>query len=722
MTRKFTFGVALIVLSLGGVCAAQETEPLPGAVDMAEALAQHRMYVCESADGEALDALHRDPREAEHLLGRASTDDQKKAEMLEQRAKASKRLLEVLQLCPRVQTVRMTGQTARLAPLPTVNLPGDSAAFLFRVENGEGPLRCMAPAFDLSVDAARTQFPIDVAEKGTSWVLATLDRIPQGRTSIEFEFNGSGETLTVVPVETITIAHGILGVRVLSDDSGKSVPAMIRLAWKTDGTEVRPANALDFGMLFDKQGAATGLRRANIPGKLGARYWCIPGPFQMALPPGEYEVTVLRGVEHAPVEDTVKVESGQTVERTYRPERWVNMAKLGWYSGDDHVHTQILSDRDAGMVMNWIQAEDVRLANVVKMGDIYRTWFEQRGFGKTFRVEDRGYIVSPGQECPRTHEELGHTLSMNITRMVRDTDQYYLYDTVFDEVHRQGGLSGYAHTNSDLFFVHRDMSINIPKEKVDFAEVLQFAKLGTDLYYDFLNLGYKVTASAGSDVPWGGSVGEVRVYAHIGKKQFTADRWFEAVRRGNTFVSNGIMLDLTVQGARPGDQIDVTEDRPLRVKARAWGDLRRDVPGRLEIIVHGNPVKTVVAEERDQKSLEVNFTVPSGNGFWIAAGAEGRGGTRAHTTPVYVVRKGLRFWKHDSVAELIAKREASLTEIEHLVAEAQAGRDPNGESSPDRPVTELAKQGPALLERVTAARQIYAELRAAAERETALRK
>ena len=251
---------------------------------------------------------------------------------------------------------------------------------------------------------------------------------------------------------------------------------------------------------------------------------------------------------------------------------------------------------------------------------------------------------------------------MNITAMVRDTERYYLYDTVFDEVHRQGGLAGYAHVNSDLFQVHRDMSINIPKEKVDFAEVLQFAKLGTDLYYDFLNLGFKITASSGSDVPWGGSVGEGRVYARVGRGRFTADRWFEAVRRGNTFVTNGLMLDFTVQGAHPGDEVDAGDGRPLRVRARAWGDAARDLPAALNIILHGETIRTVTPERADQDCLEADFTVPSGNGFWIAAEAEGRGGTRAHTTPVYVVRKGLRFWKYADVDGLIGRREASLAE------------------------------------------------------------
>jgi hypothetical protein len=711
---------AIMVSGLSCLCMAQETDLLPGAAEMAETLLQRQAYVCENTDLVTLDVLNRDLREAEHLLRKAEEEGQRK-EASEKHKEASERLLQVLRSCPRVQVVQMTNQPVTSAPLAPVSLPGDAAAFLFRVDQGEGPVSCITRAFDLSVDAGM-DLTIEVTAKGTTWVLATLDRIPQGRVSLQFEFTGEGSAITIVPFETVTMAHGILDVRVLSDDSGQPTPAMIRLVWKTDGSELRPSNALDFGLLFDKQGNASGLRRANIPGKLGASYWCIPGPFKMAVAPGDYEVTVLRGVEHVPVLDTVTVQSNQSVERTYRPHRWVDMRKFGWYSGDDHVHTQILSDRDAGMVMDWIQAEDVRLANVVKMGDIYRTWFEQRGFGKPYRVEDKGYIVSPGQECPRTHNELGHTLAMNITSMIRDTEQYYLYDTVFDEVHRQGGLSGYAHVNSGIFRVHRDMSINVPKEKVDFIELLQFAELGTSIYYDFLNLGFKLTASAGSDVPWGGSVGEVRVYAHIGKKKFTADRWFEAVRRGNTFVSNGLMLDFTVQGARPGDEVAVTEDRPLRVKARAWGDPRRDVPIKLDIIVHGAPVKTVTPDQAEQTSLEADFTIPPGNGFWIAAQAEGRNGTRAHTTPVYVVKKGLRFWKYESVSELIDKREASLAEVENIVSEAQAGRDSEGVADTSRPVTELAQQGQELLKRVEEAKQIYAELRATAENEAALRK
>ncbi|MCC6489282.1 MAG: CehA/McbA family metallohydrolase [Candidatus Hydrogenedentes bacterium] len=698
---------------------AQDTETLPGAPDLATALAKYHSYLFAPAVREELDAINRDMREIQRETRRATTDEAREAARTKREAIAA-RLSAILESCPATRAIEVTGQQTTLPPMEPISLPGDSGAFLFKVRTGDGPARCVTLTYDLS-QHSNFRLPVEVAPGCTTWALISLERVPQLKTEMEIEFAIAGQPTTLLPVRTITPDHGTLSVTVLSDDTGKPAPAMMQLVWKTDGHDVRPGNAINFGPQFDSQGNWDGPRKTNYPGKLAGRYWCVPGPFNTTLAPGEYEIVVTRGGEHVAVHDTVTVVSNETVERTYRPRRWVDMRKHGWYSGDDHVHAQILSDQDAENLMAWIQAEDVHLANIVKMGDIYRTWFEQRGFGKDYRVVDKDYVLSPGQECPRTHNELGHTISMNIQNMIRNTEQYYLYDTVFDEVHRQGGLSGYCHTNSGIFYVHRDMSVNIPKDKVDFIEMLQFANMGTDLFYDFLNTGFKVTASAGSDVPWGGSVGEVRIYAYTGKK-FTADRWFDAVKQGHTFVTNGIMIEFTVDDAMPGDEIVVTEDRPLRVHARAWGDAEREVPSKLDIIIHGASVKTAESADTNRDALEVDFEIPAGNGFWIAARAEGNDGSRAHTTPIYVVREGLRFWKYEGIRDLIAKRETSLAEIEKIVAEAVAGRNAMGQEDSTRTVQQLALQGPELLKRVEEAKAIYTELRATADREAALRK
>jgi hypothetical protein len=309
---------------------------------------------------------------------------------------------------------------------------------------------------------------------------------------------------------------------------------------------------------------------------------------------------------------------------------------------------------------------------------------------------------------------------MNITSMVRDTERYFLYDEVFDQVHAQGGLSGYAHVNVGLFHVHRDMSLNVPRQKVDFAEILQFNNLGTGLYYDFLNLGCKLTASSGSDVPWGGTIGEVRAYAFVGKKPFSADAWFDAFRRGRTFTTSGPMLELHVDDALPGDEIRLKSDHKLRIRARAWGDAKRMAPVKLEIVRHGDVIRSAESTDPQKPEVRLDFVVDAGFGGWIAARARGGEGTSAHTTPVYVVREGLRFWKFDGLDTQFEKRLASLAEIEQLVADARR-QDAEGRLETDRYRKQLTLQGDALLERVVQARALYEELKGVADTERRLR-
>jgi hypothetical protein len=251
---------------------------------------------------------------------------------------------------------------------------------------------------------------------------------------------------------------------------------------------------------------------------------------------------------------------------------------------------------------------------------------------------------------------------------------------------------------------------------VDFVELLQFNNLGTGLYYDFLNLGCKLTASAGSDVPWGGTVGEVRAYACLEKKPFSTDAWFEAFRRGRTFTTSGPMLEFRVDDALPGDELHLKADRKLHVRARAWGDPQRMAPVKLEIVRHGEVIRAAESKDPKQPAVQLDFTVDAGFGCWIAARARGGEGTSAHTTPVYIVREGLRFWKFDGLEDLITKRLDSLAQIEQIVADAKR-LDAEGKLEKDRYRKQLALQGDALLERVTSARSLYADLKRTADAE-----
>jgi hypothetical protein len=693
----------------------------PGIVDFAGCIARNHWSLFGSEKRDELETLNRELRISQQRLDRPRTTEEARRAALDRGTAAADRLLDLVKTSPQLVRVDLAATPPALKLNRPIELPGDSGVFLFEVARGGEGVSYVTSVFDLSQSGGEsTLMKLDVATNGTTYVVVDLEHLPFGRTLLGVRFRPAGQSSFYFPLDVTTPPPGRLKLTVLSDDTGKPAPAMVRLMSYADGLARQPGNGIEFAAQFDNEGTASGARNANLPGALKETFWCVPGPLDMALPAGKWQIGVRRGAEHEAIFRDITVRPGETVTQTLRPKRWVDMCKRGWWSGDDHVHCRLLSDEDAQRLMSWVKAEDIHLANVVKMGNINRTFFEQRGFGPNYRVVDGETVLVPGQECPRTHEEIGHTLAMNITDMVRDTERYFLYDEVFDSVHAQGGLTGYAHVNSGAFNVHRDMTMNVPRQKVDFAEILQFNTLGTDLYYEFLNLGCKLTASSGSDVPWGGTIGEVRAYACLGKKPFSADAWFEAFRQGHTFTTSGPMLEFRVDNALPGDELRLKSDRKLRIRARAWGDPKRMAPMELEIVRHGEVIRTAKSAHTNQAAVDLDFTVDGGYGCWLAARARAGDGTSAHTTPVYVVREGLRFWKFGGLKELLDKRESSLAEIEKIVAEARRD-NAEGKLEQDRSRKQLALQGDLLLQRVGLARKLYQDLRRVEETERAAR-
>jgi hypothetical protein len=148
----------------------------------------------------------------------------------------------------------------------------------------------------------------------------------------------------------------------------------------------------------------------------------------------------------------------------------------------------------------------------------------------------------------------------------------------------------------------------------DFVELLQFTLLNTMDYYDYLNLGFKLTAAAGSDVPWGSTIGEVRTYVYTGEK-LDMDAWFAGLKAGNTFVSNGPAIEFTVDGKLPGTELTKSAGETVHVKARAWGHPKVGLPRALTIVSN----EGVVREILNGPHLPWNWTCRSQSRWLVAS-------------------------------------------------------------------------------------------------------
>ena len=513
---------------------------------------------------------------------------------------------------------------------------------------------------------------------------------------------------------------GTLQVEIRDKASGQLVPAMVCISslddhkWRTppDGRVSPPySTARDFyapgnwkrgdiglvrvtnGDYQDNNTRSTVYRGASAyPFWQEAAIYFVSQPFTMTLPAGRWRLAVARGIEYLPVFEEFDISANQAKKRDVALARWVDMPRQGWYSGDDHVHYPRTRPEHNEFLLTWARAEDVHVTNILRMGDIRRTYFEQSGYGKQFRHHQDDYVLVSGQEDPR--DEPGHAIALNITAPVRDTARYHLYDFMFDGIRAQGGLTGYAH---NAWSHPWDSTINVVRGKIDFAEILQFRRLGLEDYYDFLNLGFKLAAAAGSDLPWGSTIGEVRVYAYTGAG-FSPDTWFAALKQGRTFVTNGPMLMLTADGAMPGDDLKVRRNSTVRIRARAWAPEIIGSPKTLELISHGRVIHSVKSSNPKKWELRFEFSLRAEESQWVAARVASHNGALAHTSPVYLVVDGDSFRKRSELPRLVDNRLKELDSIGDKLRDVKyVGRYAVGEAD-------------ALVGRIEQARERYRQL------------
>jgi hypothetical protein len=475
-----------------------------------------------------------------------------------------------------------------------------------------------------------------------------------------------------------------LSVTIVDAATGRPTPARILLQ-NADGrrpevpgalaisTSAVPVPRQAIAVMWGRQDRAEGY--ALQPD--GAFY--VDGAFDVNVTPGTYTLTVSKGSEYLRQLVPLEVAPVNGLTQEVRLARWIDMPARGWYSADDHIHLR-RSPADNAAIARWIAAEDIHVGNLLEMGDFWATYFSQYAFGPAGRYEDNGRWLSPGQEEPRT-PEVGHTISLGASQFVRFRGDYYSYDRLFDRIHALGGMTGFAH-QAMSFHGYRGLVLNTLRGKTDFLELAQFCvpegPLAVDHYYLLLDLGFRLTALAGSDFPWCGrgpaygfpapqiaQIGNARFYAHV-EGPLTFDGWFAALKAGRTFVTTGPVVLLTVNGRRPGDTIDVTRGTRLRVTAEALGHETQVPLQSLEIIGHGRVLSR--AAGRGAARLTAELDLPAEHGLWIAAKAEAGPGQLAHTTPVYVTVDGGGFRHPEAMTTRVATAERYLRELEDALA------------------------------------------------------
>ncbi len=477
----------------------------------------------------------------------------------------------------------------------------------------------------------------------------------------------SGHTMPVTEVEgaqpsprlqPIPPATRRVTLRAIERDSGQCVPVKLHVhgEWGEYLAPVDRHRILNTAWFEDY--SVDFLHEGTWYGNTFQPHSCtyIPGEAVLDLPLGRVYVEVSKGFEIRPVRTIVEV-TVDTDEIVVELEKVLPWREKGWVTADTHVHflsptSALLEGSAEGVnVINLLASQWGELMTNVGDFDGKTTWGSREAGGNgeyLVRVgtENRqhvlghisllgygGRIIAPMTTGGPNESALGAPIEILLTEWAR-------------QCKKQGGVVVLPHFPNP----RAEAAASIVSEEIDAVEMTAWEYLyrGIDPYslsdwYRYLNCGYLTAAVGGTDkMSANTAVGTVRTYARLEPDQpFTYETWMDAVRRAETFVTYGPLLDLTVDGHPMGSRIEMSANGGT--VDVVWQVASATVPiSRVELVVNGE-IRESVAVPPEAGSG--HWPVKVDKSSWLALLVRGHYADKpeiiaAHSSPVMISVEG----------------------------------------------------------------------------------
>jgi TolB protein len=297
-----------------------------------------------------------------------------------------------------------------------------------------------------------------------------------------------------------------------------------------------------------------------------------------------------------------------------------------------------------------IEGEGLNLANMVAANSDTDGIFDREFFrGEPDPISSPQHVLYWNEEFRATL--WGHMTLFNLKRLVepfmtgfKDTTNPWDVPTnadIADHVHLQGGHVTYTHPAAnprDPFltaYAARALPVDVALGKIDSLDINGSYETTVPLWYRLLNCGFRLPASAGTDVflnrmrsrlPGGD-----RAYVNLAGP-FSYGAWVKALKAGRSFVTNGPMLEFTANGKFLGETIALAApgDVRLQVKAESGAPISR-----VEVVHNGVVVATGVVDA-NERAGSIDTAVKIEKSGWLSARVYGGGSSQAHTSAIYV--------------------------------------------------------------------------------------
>jgi TolB protein len=401
-------------------------------------------------------------------------------------------------------------------------------------------------------------------------------------------------------------------------------------------------------------------------------YFHTLGESNLTTPAESVTVTVSRGLEYHPETRRVAVRANDTTRVVIGLPRLANLAPLGWYSGDLHVHMNYGGTyrNTPAHLAEQARAEDLHVIEnliVNKEGRIPDVAYFAPG-GRADPVSDANTLIVHGQEYHTSY--WGHLGLLGLRSHLilpgyagyAETAAASLVPTNADvaalaRAEGRDALVGYVHPFDTIpdpanraVALTDELPVDVALGDVDYMEIVAFSdhRSTAAVWYRLLNCGFRIPAGAGTDAMANfaslrGPVGLNRVFVHTGPGLWHG-AWLDSLRAGRTFATNGPLLTFTIDGHEIGEELRLAGPSTLHVHAT----LASIVPVDHFELVGPSGVAASATLTGDRTTATFDWSVPVTTSGWYTVRAYADSASDAimdlypfaTTSPIYVTVAG----------------------------------------------------------------------------------
>jgi hypothetical protein len=377
--------------------------------------------------------------------------------------------------------------------------------------------------------------------------------------------------------------------------------------------------------IYMRDAAGKPVQPRNLP--FWKNHFACPGVAELDLADGDYIYELDCGPEWLVTTGRVTVVNNDVIKLTNRMTRLTDLTKEGWWSGELHIHRPL---EDIKLLM---EANDLHIAPVITWWNNKNLWtnqplpadplvrFDNNRYYHVMAGEDeRGggalLYLNLNQPLPLHGAEREYPSSMRFLEEAKqhkeawvDVEKPFWYDV---PVWLASGLVdsiGIVHNHMQRNGLHPGEAWGRRRDVARFPPPYGNAFWTQEIYYHVLNCGLRIPPSAGSAsgaLP--NPVGFNRMYVHV-EGDLTYEKWWDGLKAGRVFVSNGPLLRCRADGELPGFIFKSQSGTPIHLNVEVALD-SRDPISSVEIIQNGRMTRAVSGLKlRQTASLgEVTFT------------------------------------------------------------------------------------------------------------------